>query len=60
MRNKNGRTRIQFTRQEIAAMRTVVCDRLRGQVTSKVRAETLGGIVMKLGRASNRIKAVPA
>jgi len=60
MSDRNGRTRIQFTRQEIEAMHNLVCDRLRGKVSSKLKDETLGGIVMKLGRASNRIKAVPA
>ncbi|MBA7479260.1 hypothetical protein ES707_14694 [subsurface metagenome] len=60
MSNRNGRTRIQFTRQELEAMHALVVDRLRGKVTSKLKAETLGGIVMKVARASNRIKAVPA
>lgn len=54
----NGRTRIQFTRQEIAAMHTLVCDRLKGEVTSELKAETLGGIVMKVARASKRLKPV--
>jgi len=57
MSNSNDRTRVQFTIQELEAMRTLVCDRLRGKVGPRPRAETLGGIVMKLGRASNRIKA---
>ncbi|MBA7562312.1 hypothetical protein ES708_03964 [subsurface metagenome] len=58
MSDRNGRTRIQFTRQEIEAMRTLVIDRLRGEVTSKLRDETLGGIVVKVARASKRLKPV--
>ncbi|MBA7515790.1 hypothetical protein ES705_07849 [subsurface metagenome] len=57
MKNRNGRTRIEFTTQELEAIHNLVCDRLRGEVTSKLKDETLGGIVMKVGRASNRIKA---
>lgn len=56
MSDRNGRTRVQFTIQELEAMCTLVCDRLRGKVGPRPRAETLGGIVIKLGRASNRIK----
>ena len=56
MSDTNGRTRIQLTRQEIEAMRTLVCNKLR-EGTSRMMGETLGGIAMKLGRASNRIKA---
>ncbi|MBA7529114.1 hypothetical protein ES705_21306 [subsurface metagenome] len=60
MNNGNGRTRVQFTDQELEAIHTIVCDRLRGEITSRSRmkAETLGGIVMKVARASKRIRAL--
>lgn len=58
MRSKNGRTRVSLTIQELEAIHNLVCDRLRGRVTSRSRpkAETLGGIVMKVARARKRIK----
>ncbi len=59
MSDRNGRTRVQFTAQELEAIHNLVCARLRGEITSRSRmkAETLGGIVMKVARASKRIKA---
>jgi len=57
MNNGNGRTRVQLTIQELEAIHNLVCDRLRGKVTSRLKDETLGGIVMKVARASKRIKA---
>lgn len=55
MSDTNGRIRVQLTRQEIEVMRTLVVNKLR-EGTSRVMGETLGGIAMKMGRASRRIK----
>ncbi|MBA7575866.1 hypothetical protein ES708_17702 [subsurface metagenome] len=59
MSDRNGRTRVQFTTEELEAIHNLVCARLRGEITSRSRmkAETLGGIVMKVARARKRIKA---
>lgn len=52
----NDRTRVQFTRQELEAMRALICNELRARPgPPRVIAETLAGILMKVGRASNRI-----
>jgi len=59
MNDRNGRTRVQFTDQELEAIYNLVCARLRGEITSRssLKAETLGGIVMKVARGRKRIKA---
>ncbi|MBA7572331.1 hypothetical protein ES708_14110 [subsurface metagenome] len=57
MSNGNGRIRVQFTTEELEAIHNLVCDRLTGKITSKPKGETLGGILMKVARASKRIKA---
>ncbi len=49
--------RIQLTDQEIQAMRALVQDKLKGEVRSKPSDETLGGLLIKLARASKRINA---
>ncbi len=43
MITKNGKRRILFTHQELEAIRTLARDRLKGQITSRLRDETLGG-----------------
>ena len=58
MNNGNGRTRVQFTTQELEAIHNLVCDRLTGKKTSRLKSETLGGIVMKVARAKKRIKVL--
>jgi len=57
MKDKNGKSRIELTQQEIEAIRTLALDRLKGELSSKVRDETLGGLVIKASRASQRLKA---
>jgi len=62
MKNTNGKTRILLTYQEINAILTLAGDRLRGEVTPRLRDETLdetlGGLLIKLGRASKRVQAL--
>ena len=57
-KNGNGKRRIQFTRQEIEAIRTLAKDRLKGEVTSKLGDETLGGLLIKASRATHRLEAL--
>ena len=45
MSNRNDRTRIDVTREEIEAIRILVWDSLRGEVTSKLKDEALGGAI---------------
>lgn len=57
---KNGRGRVQFTHQELEAIRILSRDRLKGTLTigSKLRDTTLGSLLVKVDRASNRLKAL--
>lgn len=56
MSDRNNKTRVQLTGQEIKAIRSLVRDRLRGEVSSGLTDETLGGLLIKTGRASRRVK----
>ena len=51
-------TRIQFTVQEIEAIRSLAWDKLRNQKTAIVADLTLGWLLIKTARASDRLKTI--
>jgi len=58
MSTKNSKTRIEFTHQEIEAIRTLALDRLKGEGPPRIRIATLGGLLIKTDRARGRVKTL--
>ena len=58
VKNTNGKGRVLFTHQELKAIGSLARDRLRGEVTSGLRDETLGGLLIKVSRANKRLETL--